>query len=75
MVHGGPRAGVQLGLTGELTARAPTKRGGRGESHRRNRGWRGGLMRPGDDETKRRRTELGATANGTRRSGEKESAR
>jgi hypothetical protein len=32
-------------------------------------------MRPGDDETKRRRTELGATANGTRRSGEKESAR
>jgi hypothetical protein len=80
MVHGGLRAGVLPELVGELaewrhvapmlTARGPMTQGGRGEPHRWNGGKRGGWMRLGDDETKRRRTELGATANGVRRRGE-----
>jgi hypothetical protein len=85
MVHGGPRVGARPGLTGELAwcrhatpklaTRAATARGCRREPHRWNRGQRGGLMRPGDNETKRQRTELSATANEAWRRGEKESAR
>jgi hypothetical protein len=76
MVHGGPWAGARSGLIGELAwrrhmtqklaTRAATTRGGHGELHRWNRGQRGGLMRPGDIETKcsgpslvRRQTEHG----------------
>jgi hypothetical protein len=71
MVHGGQWAGARPGLTGEhawhrhatpkLTMRAAMARGG--------------LMQPGDNETKRQRTKLGATANRARRRGEKESVR
>jgi hypothetical protein len=85
MVHGGPRAGALPELVGELakwrhaapmlTARAPMTRGGHGEPHRWNGGRRGGRTRLGDDETKRRRTELGVIANGARRRGGKESVR
>jgi hypothetical protein len=85
MVHGGPRAGALPELIGELaerhhtapmlTARAPMTRGGHGEPDRWNGGWRGGWTWLGDDETKRRRTELSATANGARRRGVKESVR
>jgi hypothetical protein len=85
MIQGEPWVGARPGLTRELTGqchasqklamRAPTARRGRGEPHRRNKGQRGGLTRSGDDETKRRRTELSATANGAQRRGEKESAR
>jgi hypothetical protein len=73
MVHGGPRAWARPGLAGEhaelchmtpkLTARAHTTRGGRGEHHQWNRGQTGGLTRLGNNETKRRRTKLGAMAN------------
>jgi hypothetical protein len=85
MVYDGPRVGARPGLTGKLTwhhhatpkltTRAATARGGRGEPHRWNRGQMGGLMRPDDNETKWQQTELGATTNGVRRRGEKESAR
>jgi hypothetical protein len=85
MVHGGPQAGALPELIGELaewhhaapmlTTRAPMTRGGRGEPHRWNGGWRGGWTRLGDDETKRRQTELGATANEVRRRRGKESVR
>jgi hypothetical protein len=85
MVHGGPRAGARSSLTDELTwrrhatlklaTRAATARGGRGQPHRRNRGQRGGVMWPGDNETKRQRTELSAMADRAWRRGEKESAR
>jgi hypothetical protein len=74
MVHGGPRAGARPGLTGELTwchhvtpkltTRDATTQGGHGEPHRQNRGQRGGLMWPGDNETKRQRTKLDVMANG-----------
>jgi hypothetical protein len=85
MVHGGPWAGVLPQLVGELaerrhatpmlTAIAPMRRGGRGEPHRWNGGWRGGWTQLGDDETKRQWTELGVTTNGAQRRGGKESVR
>jgi hypothetical protein len=46
----------------ELTAETPRKRGDRGEPHRGVGGHRGGAVWPSDDETKRRRTELGDRA-------------
>jgi hypothetical protein len=46
----------------ELTAEAPREGGDRGEPHRGVVGRRGGTVWPGDDETKRRRTELGGSA-------------
>jgi hypothetical protein len=85
MVHGGPRAGALPELVGELAERrhvgpnltviAPMTRGGCGEPHRWNGGWRGGWTRLGDDKTKRWRTKLGGIANGAWRRGEKESVR
>jgi hypothetical protein len=47
----------------KLTARAPTARGGHGEPDRWNRGRRGGLTRPGADETKQLWFELTVMAN------------
>jgi hypothetical protein len=71
MVHGGQRAGARPGLTSEHAwhPHATPKLAMRAAMAS------GGLMRPGDNETKWQRTELGATANRARRRGEKESAR